>query len=201
MRKSLHFLLALTLLLFTSVSALAQQGPPPPPPPPATDYSPKNWIKFSSTEGRFEILFPDTPKESITPKDVPEGKQLIYLIGYESFITYSVLFTECPPSVNFQSDFKRLFDIVEEGYLSDYAQFNPRIVKKEEIAVDGNPGRFIQTELGAEGMLRSRLLAVKNRFYQILVITPRYRPNTMGAEKDYEEIAMSFLNSFKLTKQ
>lgn len=201
MRKSLHFLLALTLLLFTSVSALAQQGPPPPPPPPAYDYSPKMWKEFTSLEGRFKILFPDTPKESSTPKDIPEGKQLIHIVTYQSFISYSVMFTDYPQRVDTPSEGKKYFDIVQEVFLSGVAQFTPRIVKQEETVVDTHPGRFIQVELGEKGMLRGRMVAVKNRLYQIIVITPRYRPNTMGAENDYEEIAMSFLNSFKLTKQ
>ena len=73
------------------------------------------------------------------------------------------------------------------------------MVKEADSLLEGHPSRFIRIDLGDKSVVRVELIMVKNRLYYIEIIVPKGREGVMGAENDYEEIATSFLNSFKLT--
>jgi hypothetical protein len=195
MRSLIHFQLAVLILLSSHVVAAGQQEKAGSvPPPQANDYFPERWKEFTSREGKFKILFPGTPVEW-TKSDSPS-----YTVSYTSFIKYTASFIELPGDVGSLGDAKGVLDKARESVMaiSVAAQENPQVVKEVEASFQGYPGRILQIDSGNNKVIRYKFILVKNRLYYAEVITPKGRPDTPGAENDYEKIAMTFLDSFSL---
>jgi hypothetical protein len=200
--KVLKHILILVMLLYCATPVIAQQNKPsndpPPPPPPANDYFPKKWKEFSSTDGKFKVLFPGVPKESSNVQENDVGKLNIHFVTYKSFISYSVVYTNYPRNVEESSTIKKFLDDVRDGGLSAVSKANPKIIKESDITLGGHPGRFLQVELAGNAVLRVKWIAFGERLYVVSVTTPKGHYNALGAENDYEKIAMSFLDSFQI---
>jgi hypothetical protein len=192
----LPVLLLFAFYLMTPVVTQAQV--PPPPPPPANDYFPQKWKEFLSVEGKFKIRFPGIPKESSTERESNGIKLIVRSVNYKSFILYGVTYTDYPQNVDDPSIVKNFLDNVRNGGLSGIAETKPRIIKESNISVNGHPSRFLQVEMDGKAILRAKYVAFKNRLYIVGVTTPKGHQNALGAENDYEKIAMSFLDSFQI---
>jgi len=93
---------------------------------------------------------------------------------------------------------KKGLDSAREGSLSRVAKEDPRIIKEADISVVGYPGRFLQIELKGDAMVRMRYFVVENRVYVVGAGTPKKKPQVIDAKNDYEALATSFMDSFKL---
>jgi hypothetical protein len=197
MRSVLHILLAAMILFCSQAIAVGQQGETAKAPPRRTnDYFPEKWKEFTSQEGKFKILFPGTPVEW-SKKDSPS-----YTVSYQSFISYTASFVDVPDSVVTAADAKVVLDKARESALaiSVAAQEKPQIVKEVEASFQGHPGRLLNIDLGNNRVVHYKFILVKNRLYFAEAITPKWNAETQGAENEYEKIAMTFLDSFKLIR-
>jgi hypothetical protein len=210
-------MLILLSILTSSASLCAAQTkqqvetPPPPapkqrievepPPPPANDYFPQRWKEFTSIEGRFKILFPGTPQQSSETIANPSGRQLsFHRLTYKSFISYRVTYADYAKPIDDPETVKKFFDTIRDGTLSGVTQFNPRVLHEADFSLDGHPGRFIEMELAGNLIVRIKWVAVKERLYYVAVNAPKGHVDALEGKNGYEKIAMSFLDSFKLTK-
>lgn len=191
-----------SMLFCCAALCVAQQNKstsgPPPPPRPADDYFPQRWKDFLSKEGKFKIRFPGIPKESSTERESNGIKLIVRSVNYKSFILYGVTYTDYPQNVDDPSTVKNFLDNVRNGGLSGIARTKPQIIRESDISVNGHPGRFLQVEMSGQAVLSVKYVAFKNRLYMIGVTTPKGYRNALGADPDYEKIAMSFLDSFQL---
>jgi hypothetical protein len=154
------------------------------------------WKEFLSKEGKFKILFPVGPKKlSLTQKSV-EGT-ILYTIRYKSLIIYEATWVDYPVEIESPDTRNETLDDVETGGLSALAQKNPRVIKKEEISVDGHPGRFLQVELRDNTVIHMNLIPIKRRLYYLAITTPKPHRNAKGLKINYERIASNYLDSFK----
>lgn len=197
--RIVNLLLILLMLGFYLIApAVSQAQGPPAPPPPVNDYFPDRWKDFLSTEGKFKIRFPGIPKESSTERVSNGVKLSIHSINYKSFIMYGVMYTDYPQNIDNPSTVKMFFDTVRDSGLKGIAYTNPKLVKESDGSINGYPSRFLRIDMGGEAVLRIKYVAIQNRLFIIGVTTPKGDKIGLGAENDYEKIAMSFLDSFQL---
>jgi len=195
-------LLTLVVLLGCSTFVIAQQdnrwANASPVSTPASDYTPETWKPFASQEGKFKVRFPGAPKETTETVDAPVGGVRFHKVAYDSFITYSVVYFDCPVDLEESSLAKDLLDTVRDGGLSQVEGEDPRVVRESELSVDGHPGRFLHVVLKGDGVIRMKTVVFGNRMFVVTVGTPKGQANVPGTENDYESIAMSFLDSFQI---
>ncbi|HEV7860528.1 MAG TPA: hypothetical protein VGO91_18055 [Pyrinomonadaceae bacterium] len=171
-----------------------------PPPPPANDYFPQRWKEFTSVEGGFKILFPGTPQQTSETLAIPSGQHLTFhRLIYKSFIYYRAAYADYPRPIDNPETVKKFFDTVRDGTLAALVQLNPHILSEADFSLDGHPGRIIEMELSGNLIVRMKWIAVKERIYYVSVHTPKGQENAFEGKNGYEKIAVSFLDSFKLT--
>ena len=194
--KTQKHLMALTLFACTTLST-AEQHPSatsaPSPMPTSKEYS--------SSESRFKVLFPS----SCTPNEINET--LDSKLGNVPFrmvvcnfgnVSYLVGYFDYPINLESADLVKKALDIAREGSLSRVAKEDPRIIKESDISIAGHPGRFLQIELKSDAMVRVRYAIAENRLYVLSVGTPKEKPKVTDARNDYETLATSFMDSFKI---
>lgn len=193
------------ILISTAVAKTTEQGPPPPsPPPPVADYSPKTWKEYQSESGKFSIKLPGQPKESAMAADGLTFNTWLY--GESSFITYGISWWDYPALPNDAKGIKEMLDLLRTTALVTIPLSNPnvlkepKVLKEEDAKVEQYPGRLLLIELDDKTFVRMKWVIVNNRIYAISVQTRKDPPNAMMSENGYEQIAMSYLNSFRLIK-
>jgi hypothetical protein len=156
---------------------------------------------YSSTEGRFTVLFPlpCTPNEINGPVESKLGKAAFHmLLCVSSTTTYSVVYTDYAINLDSADLAQKALDNAREGSLSRIAKEDPRIIKESDISIEGHPGRFLQIELKGDGMIRMRYFVAANRVYAVGAGTPKKQPEVVDTTNDYEGLATRFIDSFKI---
>lgn len=195
--KSQKHLIALILFTCTTLS-IAQQRPPATSTPTPTPTTVK---EYSSSEGRFKVFFPlpCTPNDIHGPADTKVGKVPFHmLLCVSPTVTFSVSYVDYQIDMEKPDLVKKALDSSREGSLARVAKEDPRIIKEVDISVEGHPGRFLQIELKGDGMVRMKYFVAGNRVYAFGAGTPKKKPEVVDATHDYETLATSFMDSFKL---
>lgn len=167
---------AALLLAFNSSSVLAQG----------------EWKRFTSSKGGFNVLMPGTPKESIEYLD--EQKKLAlyqFLVEQEQGnIAYLTTYSDYN-----SDDVKRvkpdtLLENASEGARN---AVNGKVVRKQKVTLNGNPGLEFEFDLPDNGKYIARIYLVKSRLYQTIYVGVNNR--TKKAD------AMKYITSFRLNTQ
>ncbi len=193
--KTQKHLIVLTLFAYASLG-VAQQ------PSATSTSSPTLTAKdYSSFEGRFKVRFPSpcTLNEINGPVETKLGQAILaMLLCVSSTATYSVLYTDYTIDLESPDLARKALDSAREGSLSRVAKEDPQIVKESNISIEGHPGRFLQIELKGDAMIRMRYFIAANRIYVVGAGTPKKKPQVVDASNDYETLATTFMDSFKL---
>jgi len=191
--KTQKYLLTSLTFLACAIVSMAQQAPTAQNPTPAT---PKEYV---STEGRFKVLFPDTPNEFHELVDSSMGKLPFHMFTcpLPSNVSFHVFYMDYPIDLESADLVKKALDSARAGSLKRIAKEEPRVIKEADITVDGHAGKFLQVELKGDGMTRMRYFVAANRVYVVAVGTPKTKPKVVDATNDYETIATQFMDSFK----
>lgn len=177
--------------LMTPAVAPAQEQPSPK--SIAKDYFPDKWDEYASEQGRFRIRFPGKPKEEFSPVGV-------HFLSYSGFLEYRVSYTDEPElSDNLESAKQYLREMRAASNAIAQAG-NERIVKEEEVTINGYRGYFTYVE-SAKGWVRDLQIVVGKRVYTIVVEGRLARANELEGKDNFEKLAMGFINSFKLIVQ
>jgi hypothetical protein len=151
------------------------------------------WMPFTSSAGKFRVLFPGEPteqKESVkTPAGVVEVTTFFVEQQLEQ-VNYVVTYARFPAAaVKAGSEAKRL-DNARDGAV---ARMKGKLKSEKRIALQKQyPGRELLIETPDKRRVRGRIYAVGDRLYQVLVLGP-------AAVVDSKETSR-FLDSFQLTK-
>lgn len=191
-----YFLIPLTLFACAIPSIAQQQAPT----PSASSLAPATSKEYVSTDGRFKVHFPDTPKEIHELVESKMGKLPfhMFICPFSPTISYHVAYVDYPIVLENADLVKKALDSAREGSLARITKEDPRIIKESEISIDGHPGRFLQVELKGDGMVRMRYAVAGNRVYIVGVGSPKTKPTIVNATNDYETLATRFMDSFKL---
>ncbi len=144
---------------------------------------------FSSKDGGFSILLPGKPEFETQTVDTEVGKILMNMYGVENkrmayLISYSDYNIEDIELIGVK-EIEEILDGVRDGQVGD----NGKLISEKSIQLDNYSGREIVFS-NEEGTIRSRIFLVKNRLYQVLVVSNDNKVNTEEVNK--------ILNSFKL---
>jgi hypothetical protein len=166
----LVFAFPISLLLFANAAAQTAQ----------TD--PHGWINFAPEGGKFSILFPSQPVESI-------NKKTAYTL--HSFTTTANRATYAAS----YSDYQEIKLKPAEFLLANRDRFNKglqaTLVSSREITVDGHTGLEFLSENPAAN-IKSQLFLIENRLFQIVTVVFKDTDQTEWTDK--------FFASLKFTK-
>ena len=167
----------------------AQPKPTPWPtkPTPTPTMDPGDWVRFDSAPGRFSVLMPETPKDTVetTPSDhgpyttylfIARDERNVYLIGW---VDYDVKF-----NFNRQSEMEANRDNFVKGVKAT-------LTGSRLLTIDG----FSVLEFTADTVdrtFKSRVYMVGRRPYQIVIGYPKEDATTAPVAK--------FFNSFKISR-
>jgi hypothetical protein len=146
-----HVIVALITCLFLSSFAAATQ---------------REWVAFSSPEGRFSIQFPKEPVQELKDVEYAAGKLAMYTASSPT-VTYMASFADYPsePGADRQQ-------LVLNGLRDSLAsKLEARVFDETKISLSGNPGlefRMSKTlENGQEIIYYWRAYVVGRRLYQV----------------------------------
>ncbi len=197
MKHLTRYSLLFTIFICCAGFSMAQNGKPPRGEVVTSRSSPENdpksWKEFSSTEGRFTILFPGVPTEAVQPLDSPYGKVDQHGFILKTSAYYVVTYTDYPRRNGIQNANAYFNGFRDANLIATDAQL---LKEKDDDRFETFPGRFIQTRMRNGYVNRIRLHLIWNRVYILLVAIPE---KDVDAEtlKFYEEAAAKFLDSFK----
>ena len=154
--------------------------------------------EYVSPDHRFKIRFPDVPKEFDLPLDTKAGQIVSHSVMHTSTITYWLAYTDYPMSLDKGDTIKATLDKARDGSLARLAKEDPHVLMETDISVDGHPGRSLRVELKGDAILRSKIILAGNRQYVLVVGTPKGDPKNMETQKNYDNLASSFFDSFKI---
>lgn len=141
--------------------------------------SQSNWQQFYSKAGNFTVSLPGKPIEesetyddgSVANNFTVVDKETVYLVTYADVV-----------EVGNQVDPIETFDAVCEGYTAD----GDTIINKQEIELNGHPGRLVEFKTTDGAVGKASIYLVKNRLYQLILISPN------------KEEGKQFFDSFKI---
>ncbi len=161
-------------------------APAPKPTPAKTNSSEIAWSIFTSKAGRFSVLLPGTPTETIETKQSDQGPYTTYLyILREQGNGFLIGWVDYDPTFNFNRQLE--LEMNRDKFIENQ---KAKLVETRQIRIDG----FLAIEFTAETtdqIFRSRVYMVGRRPYQIIISSPKGLDDSANVNR--------FFNSFKVT--
>jgi hypothetical protein len=130
------------------------------------------WKEFAWKPGHFRVLLPGTPEEQKESLKTPSGpiQILMFLLEPKKGAgTYAVGYSIAPHSLLTGANTEKGLEHARD---SAVARAKGKLRSDRRIRLHGYPGREFEIEVEGKLRIRSRLVVVKNRLYQLLVIGP-----------------------------
>ena len=201
MLRSIPGLVSLLFVLMISSHCLGQTSPPPPSVRVGgvvEEINPAAWKKFTSEEGRFVVSFPGKPKAQSQTINTSAGKfKSKTHILKSNIASYMVSYFDLPLASDDPATSKVLLD---GGRDTALANMKGKLKSEKEITLEGYPGRHTVAEIDG-GVINARTYVVKNRIYQVMVVTPVFEDMSAEGVELFNSFVDKFLDSFELAKE
>ena len=143
----------------------------------ATMFAETEWKEFTSSEGNFRVVFPETPQQQKgTERNL---HQFSAAAGDES---YGLTYADYPPSADWES-------VVDGERDSIVNSFGGSVVDERRTSVEGYPGKWVRF-VGQNTSGELAIYFVVHRLYVLHAFAPKSMPRP--------ENFSTFLNSFLL---
>ena len=178
----------ITLALSLSLSAQEHTKRPPTPsstPPPANVLDSSGWVRFTSEEGHFSVMMPETPTDKAETTQSEHGPYTTHLfIVKDTTSVYLIGWVDYDPSFNFnkQSELAANRDNFVKG-------IEATLISTRPLTIDGYQAIEFVAEKG-DRIFKSRVYMVGRRPYQIVIGYAKDQENTLTTNR--------FFNSFKV---
>lgn len=151
----------------------------------------QSWKEFKSLEGGYSICMPGAPKLETRLANTAAGPVDLHFASVDQqSVSYGVAYGDYPVSLVQASVPEKILDGVRNGMVSG---LQGTLLAEEIISNTGNPGRDLRVATpDGKGTVRCRIFLVKNRVFQLIVVTTK--------EKSFSNNILKFLDSFKLTE-
>ena len=154
-----------------------------------------NWKTFESAEGRFSIQFPGTPKVGTEPLN-SVNQVVLHKSSLTTKAEYGVIYADYPMKIEGAAAAKQILD---DGAKGAVAGVSSELLSISEISLSGNPGRALKERMKDGAIMQARMFLVGQRLYQIAITLPPMQGAKAEDVAVYEQAAIRFLDSFKLT--
>jgi hypothetical protein len=154
-----------------------------------------DWVQYKSTQGKYKILMPASPKEESRKIPSAIGELTMYLALLESNdsddnMLYISAFSEYP-TAKINSDMnKEGLDRFFEGAADGAAKnMNGKVTTITESKYREYPARYVVIDLTMDGtdyIALQRLILVKNKFYMLQIFTKPSKAENSNAKKFFE---------------
>ena len=190
--KSLLVVVLITLGLSSSLNAQEHTNRPPKLPP-STSTTPANppatsdgWAKFTSDEGRFSVVMPGVPEDSVETKPSDHGPYTthMFVLRHQGKV-FLIGYVDYDPSFNFNRQAE--LEMNRDNFIKN---LNATLLNTRSLRIDG----YQVLEFTAEApqrIFRSRVYMVGRRPYQIVIGSPKGVDDSVTINR--------FFNSFKVT--
>jgi hypothetical protein len=148
------------------------------------------WVRYTSTEGRYSALVPHQPKLTSQEATAPGGEKFTQYMAQagDANSVYVVGYFDYAPNMVFSLDKAR------DGML---AASKGTLLKEEVISLGGNPGRELKVSTkngGFDLLVRVRFYEIGRRIYVVQHIFQKSSDTPAVAAK-----TARFFDSFKVT--
>ncbi|MBD2740359.1 hypothetical protein [Coleofasciculus sp. FACHB-1120] len=142
----------------------------------------EDWQEFSSSDGGFVVLMPESPEEETYTEEAEEGNVEQHLFTADtSDGVFLVSYADFAKEIE-ELEAEELLDAATEGYITEGA----KLIAQRPISLHGSPGREIKYKDADGSIGQSRIFLVNKRLYQV---------STLGSNaKDVQK----FFGSFQL---
>ncbi len=148
------------------------------------------WKEFHCKPGGFTVLLPGVPQQQKQYLQTPAGAvELVQFVlePTKGQGAYAVGYSELPESILRQSTPQQRLEHARDRAVT---RAKGKLHRDKSITYQGFPGREFEIAVEGEVRLRTRVIAAKGRFYQVLVAGP---PSWMASAD-----AGRFLASFQI---
>jgi hypothetical protein len=152
------------------------------------------WQRFTSSEGRFSVLFPGEPEQSQQPlNDGTSSESTLYIFRVErsqELVVYLVAYLDIAlPSEGASANLKETaLDSGQQGFLKGSGA---TLVSASKTSLGGHPGKDFKFQKAGSFVGRARFFLVENRLYQIVAIAD------VKTERSLEKSIDGFIKSFQ----
>ena len=146
------------------------------------------WRQFAPKDAGFKVELPSTPKEKKQQLKVGAGSVEVTLFICEApkDVTYVIGVTQFPESDVQGAEEQRLRNARDAAVKNAEG----KLAYDRKVVLAGHPGRELWISTKEDGMIHSRIYAVKHRLYQTMAIGSKELIETKETAR--------FLDSFKL---
>jgi hypothetical protein len=146
------------------------------------------WKEVRSQAGGFSVEMPGTPEEGKQALDTAVGKVDMFTFWLEvKDVVYLVSYNDYPSDTIKNSPSGKLLDDWRDGFAKGV---KGKVRGEKYITLKSNPGREVIVDAPDDLVFKVRAYLVKQRLYQVLVVTSKSKESSPDATK--------FLDSFKL---
>jgi hypothetical protein len=138
------------------------------------------WKEFTSAEGNFRILVPETPQQQIVAER--NLHQFSAAAGTES---YGLAYRDFPPNTDWENTVNSERDSIVNG-------LHGSVIDEKRTSVEGYPGKWIRF-VGQNTSGELTIYFVEQRLY----VLHAFVPNSVPRPENFS----TFLNSFRLLSQ
>jgi hypothetical protein len=188
--KKFLLLLTMTLALSLSIGAQEHTRRPPTTPPGSTTPPARvdngGWVSFTSDDGHFSVLMPETPTDKTETVDSAHGPYTTHLfIVRDTTSVYLIGWVDYDASFNFnrQAELEANRDNFVKG-------INARLLSTRPTIIDGYSAIEFTAETD-DRVFKSRVYMVGRRPYQIVIGSPKGQDDSVSVNR--------FFNSFKVS--
>ncbi|MDT4895143.1 MAG: hypothetical protein QOH25_220 [Acidobacteriota bacterium] len=150
-----------------------------------------NWIKYTSTEGRFSVLLPSQPKLLTQSAKAPDDAQITQHAVYseEPYGLYMIGYFDKPAGMTYS------LDVGQDAFVKAN---NGTLLSEKKIALDGHEGRDLlvsSNTSSVETITHAWLIDAGNIIYAIQFIHLKSADPTLTSKYD-----ATYFDSFKISK-
>lgn len=154
---------------------------------------PAGWIRYKSSEGRYNISLPVQPTLTTQPSKTADGVSFLQYMAASSNDRVACLvgYFDRTPGSTFS------FDKARDGFVG---AVNGTLISEAPITFQGQPGRQLRVEgRGTDGVtyvLRVRIYDMVNRIYVVQFIAGKSDADAPGITRD----ASQYFDSFSVSQ-
>ncbi len=128
----------------------------------------KGFEPYHSEEGRFSVLLPDEPERKLQKVDTPIGTLyfIMYSAGSEQ-IDFLVGYVDYPPTMFENADIEKMLDGARDGAVRNV---NGILENEKVLDFHGNPGRELEIKVPEEATIKTRIILIGTRLYQVMAV-------------------------------